>query len=351
MERQGGGAITLKDIAQETGYSVKTVSRALNDHADVNARTKRAILRIVKKLGYEPNWAAQSLRSRQTRTIGYVIPNLFNGFFGEIGNSISAFFQSRGYNLIICFSANDHANEMGSLRSLAAKNIDGIILAPVGNFGSSLKDSIPLRAVPIVLIDNMFQDVAMPCVLHDNEHNTRLLVSHLIKHGHRRIACVTGPLDETSGMERLKGYRQALRTAEIPENESLVRVTDWENKGGYAATMHLLRDKPHRPTAIFYANSQQLLGGYNALNEMRLRIPEDMAVVGFDHPDVIDALSPRPTVLEKVEHKIGAAAARLLWDLLQEEKRGGSRTVRVRSSLCVGQSCGCSRVSNVPPAR
>jgi LacI family transcriptional regulator len=319
---------------------VKTVSRALNGHSDVNVRTRRAIQRVVKKLGYEPNWAARSLRWQQTRTIGYVIPNLVNGFFGEIGNSITRYFNSRGYNTIICFSSNDHETEVASLRSLAAKNIDGIILAPVGNDGSSLRKVGPLAEVPIVLIDNMFHDVDLSCILHDNEHDTRLLVNHLVEHGHSAIACVTGPLEETSAAERLRGYRQALDEAGISQRESLVRVTDWESRGGYAATMDLLQDTLSRPTAIFYANSQQLLGGYKALNELQLRVPADIAIVGFDHPDVIDALSPRPTVLKKVEQRIGAAAARLLWDMLQG-KRVPPRTIRIRSTVSLGSSCGC----------
>jgi LacI family transcriptional regulator len=334
-----GSAITLKDIARETGYSVKTVSRALNGHADVNIRTRRAIQRIVNKLGYEPNWAAQSLRRQQTRTIGYVIPNLVNGFFGEIGDSIAGFFHARGYSTIICFSANDRAAQIDALGSLAAKNIDGIILAPVGGPGAHLF-APPLLNVPLVLIDNMFEDVKLPCVLHENEHNTRLLVSHLVSHGHTRIACVTGPLEETSGLERLKGYRRALNEAGIHQSESLVRVTEWESHGGYSATLDLLRAGPARPTAIFYANSQQLLGGYKALHELQVRIPEDIAVVGFDHPDVMDALSPRPTVLEKMEQRLGTAAARLLWSLLQGEKQA-PRTIRIRSEVSIGRSCGC----------
>jgi LacI family transcriptional regulator len=332
--------ITLKDISRETGYSVKTVSRALNGHADVNVRTRRTIQRVVKKLGYEPNWAAQSLRRQQTRIIGYVIPNIVNGFFGVIGNSITGYFNSRGYNVITSFSSNDHETEIASLRSLAAKNVDGIILAPVGNSGSSLRKLSPLAKVPIVLIDNKFHDIEMPCVLHDNEYNTRLLVAHLVKHGHTAIGCVTGPLGETSAIERLNGYRQALVQAGIHQSESLVRVSNWERRGGYTATLDLLSDKQHRPTAIFYANSQQLLGGYKALNELRVSVPEDIAVVGFDHPDVIDALSPRPTVLQKVEQKIGTAAARLLWGLL-EDGQDAEKTIRVRSAISIGRSCGC----------
>ena len=155
------------------------------------------------------------------------------------------------------------------------------------------------RHVPIVLIDNMFHDVEMPCVLHDNEHDARLLVTHLVEHGHSAIACVTGPLGETSAAEGSMGTdRRWTRRGSPVENPWCASPTGKARKE-YAATMDLLRDRPSRPTAIFYANSQQLLGGYKALNELRLRMPMDIAVVGFDHPDVIDALSPRPTVLKK----------------------------------------------------
>jgi LacI family transcriptional regulator len=340
-EKGEGGSIRLADIARESGVSIKTVSRAIHDHPDVNTATRARIIKIVEANQYSPNWAAQSLRSKKTHTIGFVVPNLTNGFFGQIGMTVDAFFRKHGYNTLICFTSNDHGIEVESLHSLINKNADGIIFAPVGYAGDYFNKVPPLAKKPLVIIDNTCRDIEANYVLHDNVHGAGLLVEHLIGHGHRRIACVTGPIDETSGVERLKGYKEALERCGLPPDETLVRITNWEINGGDEAVRDLFRNGTERATAVFFANSQLLLGGYKAFNALGLAIPADVAVVCFDPPYVIDSLVPRPTSLERFEEGIGLTAARFLFDLMQEKREPRKRTVRIRRNLSIGVSCGC----------
>ena len=177
----------LKDIADETGFSIKTVSRAIHDHPDIKKETKEIIMEVVRKRGFTPNWAAQSLRNQKTNTIGYIIPNITNGFFSEIGIAIDAFFRENSYSTLICFTSESRKNEIESIRSLLAKNIDGIILAPIGNRGEFIDEIPNLADTPLVLIDNRLSGPPRNYVLQDNEGNSRRLTAHIIGHGHSHI--------------------------------------------------------------------------------------------------------------------------------------------------------------------
>jgi len=327
----------LEDIAKETGFSIKTVSRAIHNHPDIKRETRDAIMEVVRKRGFTPNWADQSLRNQKTNTIGYIIPNITNGFFGEIGIAIDAFFREKGYSTHICFTSDSRENEIESIRSLLAKNIDGIILAPVGNQGEYIDQIANLDDTPIVLIDNRLNGPARNYVLQDNEGNSRRLTEHILGHGHTKIGFVTGPLEESSSRERLSGFRNALLEESVPFDENLVRSVDWEIHSGYKATKDLLeQDGGPRPTAIIYGNSQLLLGGYKALREKGLAIPNDIAVASFEHPDIIDALSPCPTTLEKVEARIGRAAAEMLLAIIEAKEKAPLREVYIPSQLIIG---------------
>jgi len=242
----------LEDIAKETGFSIKTVSRAIHNHPDIKRETKEIIMEVVRKRGFTPNWAAQSLRNQKTNTVGYIIPNITNGFFGEIGIAIDAFFRAKGYSTLICFTSDSRENEIESIRSLLAKNIDGIILAPIGNQGGYI-DQIPnLDDTPLVLIDNRLSGPTRNYVLQDNEGNSRLLATHILGHGHIQIGFITGPLEESSSRERLNGFRNALENAGLAFDESLVRSVDWES------TVGMKQQKTSRPERQFKAHRSHL---------------------------------------------------------------------------------------------
>ena len=298
-------------------------------------------MKIVEAHHFWPNWAAQSLRSQKTYAIGFVVPNLTNGFFGQVGMTVDSFFRKHCYSTLICFTSNDHTVELESLNSLINKNVDGIIFAPVGYAADYLSKVPRLAWKPLVIIDNVCRGIRANHVLHDNVHGARVLVEHLIEHGHGRIACVTGPIEETSGAERLRGYEEALRRHGLVPDKSLIRITSWEINGGDEAVRDLFRGGAGRPTAAFFANSQLLLGGYKAFNALKLDIPTNVAVVCFDTPHVIDSLVPRPTTLERFEAGIGLTAAGILFDLIQGKEGVRTRTVRIRRDLSLGHSCGC----------
>jgi LacI family transcriptional regulator len=295
----------------------------------------------VQRHGFTPQWAAQSLRIRKTHTVGFVVPNLTNGFFGQIAMTIDAHFREARYSTLICFTAKSLDNELDSLGMLLAKNVDGIIFAPSGRSVDYFEAFPPLRDKPLVIIDNRCENIDACHVLHDNRFGMQLLADHLIARGHSSIAFVGGPLEESSAVERLEGYKAALTTHGLAVEEPLIRIADWDGiNGGHEATVDLLEQARGRLTAILYGNSQLLLGGYKAIHALGLRMPGNVAVAGFDPPYVIDALVPCPTTLGKMEERIGLTAARLLQDLMSGKKPPTNKEIRIRSELRIGESSG-----------
>lgn len=333
--------IGLKDIAKLTGFSVKTVSRALNNHPDVNEHTRKQILEAAAKYSYSPNLLAKSLRTQRAFTIGYVVPDITNEFYGKVGIAIEAQLKKHHYGLLVSFTQELEENEIASLKLLFSKRVDGIILATVGTTGMYIRQLIQDYNLPIVTIDNRAIGVRTNSVLHDDRHGAYTLTRHLIKHGHKNIGCVTGPLSETSARDRLEGYKQALYDSDILVDRNLIRNANWRVDGGYQATTEMMGDMSHRPTALFAANSIMALGVYKALQKLSLDIPKDVAVVAFDSMQFTDTLDPPLTTLESVEDKIGETAARILLEKIVNKDTERVEEHLISSRLCIRQSCGC----------
>ncbi len=335
-------AVNLKDIARETGYSIKTVSRAINDHPDVNENTRQKILSVAQEYSYYPNLLAKSLRLKKTFTIGYIVPDITNEFYGRVGIVIEKEFRRYGYSLLVSFTEESKENEINSLKLLLAKRVDGIILATVGTTGDFLQEIINRHHIPVVVIDNKAEGIKTNTVLHDNIDGAYVLTKHLLEHGHRKIACVTGPLAETSGKERLEGYKKALMEYGIAIEVQFIKVSNWRVHGGFDATMELMQDMSQKPSAVFYANSQMALGAYKAFKKNNIRIPEDVAVVSFDNLDFTDAIEPPLTTLDSVEEKIGLLASEMLREIILNKDEDRIRERLVKAGLCIRKSCGCN---------
>lgn len=334
--------VSLRDIAQKTGYSIKTVSRAINNHPDVNENTRKKILSVAQKYSYYPNLMAKSLRTRKAYTIGYIVPDITNEFYGKVGISIEKEFRQLGYSLLVSFTEESEENEINSLKLLLAKRVDGIILATVGTTGDFLQEVINRHHIPVVVIDNKAEGFKTNAVIHDNIDGAYILTKHLLEHGHQRVACVTGHLSETSGRERLEGFRKALQEYGVLIEKKFIKVANWRVNGGFDATMELLRTAGERPSAVFYANSQMALGAYKAFKKSSIRIPEDVAVVSFDNLNFTDAMDPPLTTLDSVEEQMGKLASQLLREIIVNKDGDRIREHLVKAGLCIRKSCGCS---------
>ncbi|MHB1346561.1 MAG: LacI family DNA-binding transcriptional regulator [Candidatus Humimicrobiaceae bacterium] len=333
--------IRLKDIAKEAGVSIKTVSRALNDYPDINKDTKKIILDLAKKYDYRPNILAKSLRDKKSYTIGYVISDTMNEFFWDVAFAIEKEFKKYNYGILTCFSNNDPKIEIEALKLLISRQIDGIILAAIGENNEFVREVIEKLNIPLVVIDNKIKGVKCNVVLHDNIKGSYLLTKHLIEHGHKDIACISGPFNETSGKRRIEGFRNALDEFRIKSNDNFLKISDWTMSGGYDSTMKIFENSGNKPTALFIGNSVMALGSLKALRELKFKVPEDVAIVSFDSLSFIEATNPPLTTLERSEYKIGETAAKILYENILNKEDKKIKEIYIEAKLHIRDSCGC----------
>ncbi len=334
---------TLKDIAQLAQVSTKTVSRVINQEYLVRETTRKKVKEIIHKLGYQPNDIARSLKQKKTHTIGYIIPDISNPFFGMVGKAIEQELRMHGYSLLIGSTNNDPVLEKETLKLLVSKKVDGIIFATLGKTRNFLKKILVPFRIPVVIIDNKIPGLCFDTVLHDNESGAFLLTQHLLRHGHRDIAFIGGPLTQTSGFFRMEGYRKALQSENISYRETLIRITDWQVESGYRAALDLIESGIHF-SAIFSANSLIALGILKAIRCYKMHVPQDVALVSFDGMDCTEVTEPPLTTIVAVEKDIGLSAVQLLLTRLEAGKEKNNlpcSEVLVPVKLAVRESCGC----------
>ena len=336
---------TLKDVARESGVSIPTVSRVINNYKYVRQTTRAKVLEAIEKLSYYPNTVARSLKQGKTSTIGFILPDISNDFFGMVAVGIEKVLHKRHYQLILCNTNGKNNLEVDSLKLVISTKVAGIILATIGTTGQLVRQIIHHHKIPIVVIDNEIKGLKTDMVLHDNVGGAQQLTSHLVAHGHKRIAFVGGPLDETTGEKRLEGYQEALVKNNLPSLEDLIRTGDWRKDSGFRLAKELLK-LPERPTGIVAGNTFIALGILLALRKEGLRVPRDMALVSFDDLEFASVLDPPLTTLKSLDTKIGEVAARLLLKRIKSRTEGQIEEIYLPTELMIRSSCGCEFFGN-----
>jgi LacI family transcriptional regulator len=343
MENTKNKFFTLKDIAKKAGVSYSTVSRVVNNENYVKEITKIKIDKILKEFHYHPEWTARSLRKGRTKIIGLIIPNIANIFFGSVGLSIQNILREKNIDLILFNTNNDPGLEKKSLEIALSKRVEGIILASIIGSEELVEQIIERYNIPIVLMDNKLNNLKVDVVLHDNVEAAKLLVEHLIGHGHKKVACITGPIKESSAFERVEGYKKALSKNKIPMKDNLVKFTNWTKEKAYKATEELLLMNPKdRPTAFFTTNTNMAIGVIKCFDDNNFVIPKDVALVTFDDYDFASILKPPLTTLKKVDSKLGAIAINLLLEKIEKCVANYGKEIRVKMELEIRKSCGCN---------
>jgi len=333
---------TLKDIAKEAGFSIKTISRVVNKHPDVSKKTRERIEKLIAKYGYTPDPLARGLRRNISNVVGYIVPDIVNEYFGAIAIEIEKVFKKYDYTVLLGFSDGDAEEEKNVIKLLISRRVAGIILASAGENIDIVEDIIKNLKIPLVIIDNKVKELKTNFVLHDNINGAYKLTHHLIEHGYKDIACVTGPLNETSGKKRLEGFKKALKESGIEINNELIKISDWKISGGYDSTLELFQKSRIKPRAIFLANSIMALGSLKALKELKLKVPEDLALVSFDNLSFTEATDPPLTTLQKASKRIGMKASEILYERIKSGNLEKIDEIYISSDLCIRQSCGCN---------
>lgn len=335
--------VRLIDIAKETGFSIKTVSRVVNQQGDVHPNTREAIMKVVDKYNYSPNPMAATLRTRKTKTIGLVVPDFTNQFFGEVGLAIETYCKSHGYSLIVSFSGNTKEGEEEALRLLVSKYVDGILLASVGTTEPVVNEILRDHKIPLVVFDNEIKGIETNVVIHDNIQGAYILTQHLIDHRYKNIACIAGLQEQTSGSERLEGFMKAMEKNHLEIPPTHIIIEDWTSEGGFRAMKQLLRlEEDLKPRAIFVANSVMALGCYKALIQASVKVPDEIALVSFDNLSYMESLEPPITTLSSTGESVGEEAAKLLFDSMKNNDVFSVKRITIQGTIVKRRSCGCA---------
>lgn len=329
--------ITLEHLAHVAGVSVSTVSRALNDsdHA-VNQETRKRILTLAKQMGYRPNVMARSLKTDRTFSIGIIVDNIVSPFTPVMIRGIQDYLKTFGYFSLIINTDWNPQMETEAVHDLISRSIDGIIFVE-----SWLREPNPTLDVankPYVFVHRLFGTAERNAVSVDDFYGGRVATEHLIQLKHQRIAHISGPPGWGASENRRRGYRATLHHAGMPLAPGYLYQGDWEVQSGYAAVKTFLT-LPEPPTAIFAANDLMALGAIYALQESGRRVPEDVAVVGYDDREIASIARPSITTVSLPCYEMGEMSAKLLLRLLEKETQS-EKPVKIKGKLIVRESSG-----------
>ena len=339
---------TIRDVAREAGVSVATVSRVFNDSRLVTPETQRTVRDVASRLDYWPNGAARSLITNRTHTLGVLMPDIHGEFFSGIIRGLDLASRKEGFHLLVSSSHADGAELMSALRAMRGR-VDGVVLmAPDVDAPATIKAYA--GDVPIVLLDPRAEIEGFDSISIANFDGAYAVVRHLLALGHRRIATVTGPERNVDARQRLEGYRAALRDGGGERSRELEITGDFTEPSGREAGQTLLR-LGRRPSAVFAGNDYMAVGVMRALSEAGARVPQDVAVAGFDDIEMARYLAPPLTTVRVDTLGLGTRAVHRLLRLLRgTASPRGHRHEVLPTTLAIRASCGAG-TRGAPPVR
>ena len=332
-------AVGLRQVAQRSGVSVSTASRALSGASRVSDQTAARVRAAAAALGYRPNASARALRTARSQFIGLVVTNLVNTSFQTIAEVVQRELARRGYQLMLSITSGDRAQERSSLRTLVDHNAAGVIV--VGS-DSGATEELREMGMPTVHLARRPPFPAGDCVLGDEISGGRSATEYLLGKGHRRIAIIAGPPDVPSGRERMQGYWLAMQDAGVPVAEELTVATALSPEAGPPAVEALLALPARlRPTALIVANHEAAYGALPALREHSVPIPADLSVICYEDSQLARWWHPAVTVIDNNARTMGELAAQLLLQRLDSANgaRGEFSEFRVGTRLIERDSC------------
>ena len=333
---------TIRDVAREAGVSVATVSRVLNDSGPVKESTRSRIREVAARLHFTPNTTARSLSTRRTHTVGVILPDLYGEFFSEVIRGIDHVSQQQGYHVLISSSHNKPSEVEAAVDAMRGR-VDGLVMLASGVNTEVIAKSLPER-VPVVLINADEQGSKFDCLNVDNYGGALDMTRHLLNLGHRSIRMIRGAELNRDAGERERGFRAALEQSGVPCPDDRVVPGEFTEASGYRATQQLLSG-PIRPTAIFAANDSMAVGALSAVREAALRVPEDVAVVGFDDVPIAEFVNPPLTTVRVSIATLGATAAERLFAAIRALNKLERKHETLPTELVIRRSCGATLFS------
>ncbi len=341
-------SVTLREVARRARVSVSTAARALGGYGYVSSSTRERVLRAARELDYHPNAIARSMIKGRTHTLGVVVSDSANPFFAAVVRGIEDVALPHGYGILLCNADEDPRKEAMYVGMLRQKRVDGVIVSP-SDASSGALPSLLASGVPLVQVDRRAPGLPADAVVCDNRAGVRAAVEHLVSLGHRHIALIGGPRRLYTGRERTRAFQAALRRLGLPSRSSWLLEGTFKVDSGYELAGKLLETRP-RPTAVFVANNLMTIGALLRFREEGVRIPQDMAVVGFDDMDWAPILTPPLTAVAQPTFDLGRTAARLLLERILDPALP-PRVVVLPPRLVVRESCGAALRRAPSPGR
>jgi LacI family transcriptional regulator len=335
-EKTLSSKVTIIDVANEAGVSFGTVSRVINNDVHVKDETRERVLQAMERLGFVANRQARSLAGGKSNSIGVLVPDLGTGYIGEIIRGIDAELTLTDLDLILYTTHRTASKEANYVANLAKGMVDGLLLVLPRN-PSDFIGTLTERSFPFVLIDHQGTGHDCPAVGATNWQGAYNATEYLIKLGHERIGFITGSMDLGCAVDRLEGYRSALRTHHLSDVPELIYEGTFFQPDGFAGASVLL-DLPVPPTAIFASNDIMAMGAMDAVRDRGLRIPTDISIIGFDDIPQASLVRPALTTVNQPLEKMGRVATQMLLDLLRQPDRMAGR-IELPTELVVRDSC------------
>lgn len=332
-------AASMKDVARQAEVSTATVSHVINSTRYVSDEVRLRVLEAMQNLQYRPNSVARSLRSQKSNIIALIVPILTEDtssfFFMSVAQGIEKTLKEHGYNLILSNSNENLEDEKEQIRALNSQLIDGLIIAPTAEEHGYLNDVLNGN-YPVVFIDRRPKGVEGDCVLSDGYIGTYEAMKTMIEKGHRRIGFITGPLGITTSDERFEGYKRAIIDSDMEIELSLIKEVEASQENGYKLTKELVEEE--KVTAIFAANNVMTIGMLSYLQEANIKIPQDIAVIGFDDYEWAKITTPPLSVVKQQPFELGEKAAEVLLERINNGK-GQYKEYRLPTNLVLRKSC------------
>lgn len=328
-------ATTISDIAKAAGVSLATVSRVLNNSGYVKLETKEKILKIMKDYNYTPSAIARSLSKKQTNTIGVIVPDITNPFYGEVFRGINKVAEDNNFNIILCDSHESIQKEIRSIQSLREHRIRGLLITPTSCEDDQNVDclnELNNLGIPVVLIDGHLKHSNFSGVFVDNLESSYNAVNSLIHEGHTKIAVITGRMNSKSAQERLNGYKRALAENNIQINDDYIFYGDYTLESGYNLTNKII-ELHNGPTAIFTSSNQMTIGAVKSIREKNLSFPEDIALISFDRIDLFNIIGLDISYIDGPTTELGEIGMNLLLEALNSDDKVDVQTITLKSSL------------------
>jgi LacI family transcriptional regulator len=327
--------VTIKDVAKHANLSPSTVSRALNRSGYVSDEAQHRVDEAIAELGYQPNWMAQSLKGKPSRTIGLIIPDIFNLYYTALARAVSAALRAHNYALILCVSNEDPETDLEYLKTLWEKRVDGIIYThPTRGHNSSFVRELAHGGMPLVELNRQRESDILDAVLADNIQGAYQMTEYLIGLGHRRIGLIVGEPEVTTAKNRLVGYRRALEDAGIPVDPELIRIGTFTREHGEKATcdlLHLLIP----PSVIFAGSNRILTGTLFALRQHNMHVPDEISVVAFDDAEWLNVWNPPITAVDIATDEMAQLAVDVLLRRISQPNREGKPVTYLLSTFLV----------------